>query len=222
MASEVDICNLALAHLGDTANITSINPPDQSMQAVQCARFYPIARDSLLEMYSWGFATKRALLPLTANTVSGWQYIYEVPNDCVSPQVVISVDAQDDWSVPVVVPNVMPLAMHNGQGIYQPQPYRLGTDATGARLLYTNLQDAVLIYTAIVTDPTKFSPLFTETLAVYLASKLAGPIIKGQEGRQVAVQLMQQMQQMYSRATESDANQQRTDIKHSVSWLVNR
>ena len=30
MASDVDICNLALAQLGDSASVQSINPPDQS------------------------------------------------------------------------------------------------------------------------------------------------------------------------------------------------
>ena len=29
MSSDVDICNLALARLGDEANIVSISPPDQ-------------------------------------------------------------------------------------------------------------------------------------------------------------------------------------------------
>ena len=86
----------------------------------------------------------------------------------------------------------------------------------------TNLENAVCRYTVSIDDPQKFSPLFVNALSWFLASMLAGPIIKGQEGRQVAMQFMQQMQQMYSRAVESDANQQRTDIKHSVSWLVNR
>ena len=50
MASEVDICNLALGHLGDNATVASLNPPEGSVQAQHCARFYPIARDALLEM----------------------------------------------------------------------------------------------------------------------------------------------------------------------------
>ena len=36
MSSDVDICNLALARLGDEANIVSISPPDQSAQAGYC------------------------------------------------------------------------------------------------------------------------------------------------------------------------------------------
>ena len=43
MATEVDICNLALAHLGDDATIATIKPPEGSAQAEKAARFYPIA-----------------------------------------------------------------------------------------------------------------------------------------------------------------------------------
>ena len=36
MASDVQICNIALAHLGDTATVASINPPEGSAQAEHC------------------------------------------------------------------------------------------------------------------------------------------------------------------------------------------
>ena len=48
MPSEVDICNLALGHLGDSATVATIDPPEGSAQAEHCARFYPIARDARL------------------------------------------------------------------------------------------------------------------------------------------------------------------------------
>lgn len=224
MASEVDICNLALSHLGDVAQVTSINPPDGSMQAAQCARFYPLARDSLTEMYSWGFATKRVPLALSAVTVSSWQYVYILPADAISPQVVLPADATDDWSAPVVMPGTWPaFGIQPGIGVYTPQPYRLGVDATTRqRLLYTNVQDAVLIYVGVVEDPTEFSPLFTDTLALHLASMLAGPIVRGAEGRNLSQSLRQAMLEVYSRAVESDANQQRTDIKQHVAWISAR
>ena len=34
MASDVDICNLALAQLADSASVQIINPPDQSAQVL--------------------------------------------------------------------------------------------------------------------------------------------------------------------------------------------
>ena len=62
MASAVDICNLALSRIGDIASVQSIDPPEASAQAIHCARFYPVARDSMLERHPWGFATLRKTL----------------------------------------------------------------------------------------------------------------------------------------------------------------
>ena len=62
MASVVDICNLALAHLGDDATISSIDPPEGSAQAEHCKRFYTSARDTLLQLHPWNFASKRIAL----------------------------------------------------------------------------------------------------------------------------------------------------------------
>jgi hypothetical protein len=72
--SEVDICNLALANIGETAKVTSIDPVDGSAQAALCARFYPLARDSLLEMGTWSFAVERKTLTPTTNTRTEWEY----------------------------------------------------------------------------------------------------------------------------------------------------
>ena len=74
MASTVDICNLALAHLGDTATVASIDPPEGSAQSEHCARFYPIARDSLLEMHAWNFSMRRINLAQLTNSWPEWQY----------------------------------------------------------------------------------------------------------------------------------------------------
>jgi hypothetical protein len=222
MASDVDICNLALAHLGDVANVSSISPPDSSAQAGHCARFYPIARDALLELHPWGFATKRVSLALSTTTVSGWDYVYIGPSGVVNYLAIIDPNAGDDWSASISLSNIVPGAVNSAQGVYEPQPFRIGTNDAGDDLIYTNQQDAVLIYSAIVTDTTKFSPLFVETLSYLLASKLAGPVIKGTEGRAVAKEMLQTATFFLGKASTSDANQQRTTIAQSVSWMVNR
>src|SRR6185312_16246570 len=104
--SEVTICNLALAHLGDTATVASIKPPDASVQAQLCARFYPVARDALLEMAQWGFATRRVqpaqvtaptVTDADGNTKQTWLYAYAVPSDMVNVQAVLDQDAADDY-----------------------------------------------------------------------------------------------------------------------------
>ena len=70
MSSVIDICNLALSHLGDTATVASIDPPEGSAQAEHCSRFYPVARDAMLELFNWKFATRRATLALL--TADSW------------------------------------------------------------------------------------------------------------------------------------------------------
>ena len=84
MASEVDICNLALGHLGDNATVASLEPPEGSAQAEHCARFYPIARDALQEMHPWNFCTKRIALALIDGvSYSQWKYVYAEPSGVI-------------------------------------------------------------------------------------------------------------------------------------------
>lgn len=62
MASAVDICNLALARLGDSATVASIDPPEGSAQSEHCARFYPLARRQIFEAHNWSFLIRREKL----------------------------------------------------------------------------------------------------------------------------------------------------------------
>ena len=80
MASVVDIVNLALSHLGEDATVSSIDPPEGSAEAEHAATFYPQARDAMLEMHEWRFATKRVMLALTASDTFEWAYAYALPS----------------------------------------------------------------------------------------------------------------------------------------------
>ena len=158
MASEVDICNLALAHLADEAAVASINPPDGSAQADHCKRFYPIARDALLELFAWPFATSRVALSLTASEPPGsWEYEYAMPSSCAR---VLSINVDgvlDDTAT---------------------QDYVIETNEAGDKVILTNTPEAICRFTKLITDTTKFSPLFVTTLSFLMASYLAGPVTK--------------------------------------------
>lgn len=223
MASEVDICNLALGHLGDTATVASISPPEGSAQAEHCARFYPIARDALLEMHPWGFATRRKTLALLATDLwPEWKYTYAEPSDAVNLLAILPPTAADDYSVQTQLLyniNGAPIPM---AGQYQPQPFSSETLDDGTQVIFTNQEDAMLRYTALVTDPTKFSPLFTVSLSWLLASYLAGPILKGEVGAAEAKRCLGMFTEVFERANESDANQRRTTISQNVSWMAGR
>jgi hypothetical protein len=234
MASEVDICNLALSHLGDDATVSSINPPEGSAQAEHCATFYPIARDALLELHQWNFSTKRVSLALLNVTPpSTWQYVYAAPGDALNLISILAPDAGDDQSVALMTPSaasdLSPVLSQNSsyiantsQGFYTPQPFEAEILADGTQVIYTNQANAVCRYTGQPTDPTTFSPLFIVGLSWLLAGMLAGPLLKGEAGRDARKDCEQEFGVWFSKATISDANSRRMQPQQSTPWMVGR
>ena len=222
MATEVNICNLALAHLGDDATIASLSPPEGSAQAEKAARFYPIARDTLLEMHTWNFAAKRANLALTTNNIAQWDYAYVAPTDMMSPVAVISPIAQNDYATRMsagdtpggITSNYAPTIV---AGQYTPQQF-----AIEGTTIYTNVETAMLRYQAFITESDKFSPLFVMTLSWHLASMLAGPIIKGDQGAAEAKRCTQVMVNYLTTAKQSDNLQRDITVEHIVPWTSGR
>jgi hypothetical protein len=204
MSSEVEICNLALAHLGDSATVASIDPPEGSSQAEHCQRWYPIARNSLLELQEWSFATTRALLAELVNPFPQWQHSYARPADCLKVLAILPADAASD------------IAACAG---YTPQAFTTETDAsTGNQIVLTNQANALVRYTRLVTDTSKFSPLFTDALGWYLASYLAGPVLKGETGINVGQAMLKIALGMLSSAAVSSANQQERQQVQAYPW----
>jgi hypothetical protein len=224
----VGICNLALGHLGDTATVAAIDPPDQSVQAQLCARFYPQARNTLLEMAAWNFATRRVSLALyQTNPSTTWLYAYVQPGDMISPLAVIAADAADDYSQsfypPVKFPYPQGITMPPGLSVYVPQTYSQERSADGkTELILTNVENAVLRYTSYSTDTTQYSFLFTMALSYLLASMLAGPLIKGTEGATMGQQMMALFKVWDAQAEAGDANQRKIAPIQSVPWIVKR
>ena len=222
MATEVDICNLALAHLGDDATIASLNPPEGSAQAEKAARFYPIARNTLLEMHTWNFAAKRGNLALTTNSLDQWDYAYVAPADMMSPVAIISPTAQNDYATRMssgdtpggITSNYSPTIV---AGHYTPQQF-----AIEGIYIYTNQENALLRYQSLVTDSTTFSPLFVVTLSWHLASMLAGPIIKGDQGMKQSKQCQEMMRAYLTSAKQQDNLHRDITVEHIVPWTSGR
>ena len=222
MATEIDICNLALAHLGDDATIASLNPPEGSAQAEKAARFYPIARNTLLEIHTWSFASKRGNLALTTNSLDQWDYAYAAPADMMSPVAIISPSSQNDYATRMsagdtpggITSNYAPTIV---AGQYTPQQFAVEGD-----LIYTNQEDAMLRYQAYITDPSLFSPLFVITLSWHLASMLAGPVIKGDQGAAEAKRCTQMMSGYLTQAKQADNLHRDITVEHIVPWTSGR
>lgn len=201
MASVVGICNLALSRLGDDANVTSVEPPEGSAQAQHCAHFYPMARDSLLELHDWKFAIRRTTPSKLAVSVGSWAYAYALPSGTVRVLSVLPAGAASDA---------------------ESQPYEIETADDGTPMVLTNVQAATLRYTTRDVDTVRFSPLFTDALATLLASYLAGPVLKGDAGKAEARAQLQQFQVQLSAAKVSDANQRKVTLEHTPGWITGR
>ncbi len=222
MASEVDICNLALSHLGDEATVAVIDPPEDSPQAGYCARFYPIARDSLLEMHTWRFATKRVSLAANPTAPSTWQYSYAQPSDLIKHIAILSPDAPDDLSAELIIGDPPFNLPKSGAGLYTPQPFTTEAADDGSLIILTNQAEATLRYIYRCVDPVRFSPLFIEALSRLLASYLAGPILKGDVGRAEAKAQLQSFAFVMGKAASSDATQRNVKPQQNVPWITGR
>ena len=205
MASDVDLCNAALSHLGARAQVAAISPPDGSVEAGYCARFYPIARREMIEASNWAFAKTRVALAEVANDSTIYEYAYALPADCITPLRVL----QQRYLTMAGL--LWPL------GIYiSDYDWRRHDDLFSERgsadfevesgVLRTNEPEAVLLYKRDVTDTSKYTPTFGSALGMLLASYLAGPIIKGMDGAKVGAQWRDAASALAGAAATRDAN----------------
>jgi len=221
MVSDVDICNTALSFIGDTARITNISPPDPSVQAQLCHKFYPIALRNTLEMHNWAFATKRTEMTLvdlehieehvghdhvhtwgTHCDCSEWEYFYELPRHFLKAISVVPAESPDDY--------------------LQSQDFSVQLDSLGVPRLYTDCKDAILVYTEYVVETHLFPPLFQMAVAWHLASLLAGPIIKGENGANESKRCLQMMMMYMGKASKSDSEVRRVHTQHTANWIQGR
>lgn len=198
MTTAVDICNLALSRLGDEANISSISPPDDSVQAQYCSRFYPVALRSLLNRHNWGFSTLRAILAQLTGDTSQFEYCYALPNGFL--KIIRLLDSSQT----------------------ELTDYSLEQHSSGVRCLYCNADAVELVYISDSVNPSFFSPLFVEALSVLLANHLAGPILRGDVGVSASAKLLQIFAPALKMAVEDDCLSHKTSDRPTPAAIEAR
>jgi len=194
MASEVEICNLALSHIGKY-HINSL--ADAQKESIECRLLYPRARDSVLRDHPWNFARKQLTLGELTETYVNWDYAYQYPVDCL-----------------------LALEIYNPSGSDDQIPFEIGISADlNSRVILTNHEQAVLIYTAAVTNPNIFDSVFIDAMAYRMAADLALPL-RGDP------QVQQAMLNLYAgllgRAQTVNANEQFQDPVDDCSFITAR
>ena len=220
-AVAIEICNMALAYIGDVAKISSLNTTtDTSAQANYCNKFYSEARKILLQGMAWSFATKReALVKVDDARDDEWAYAYGVPNNAVRVFAVIPDEAGDDISSGLrgtaVVKDSSGALRNLASGLYVPRPFTVEQDDDGHQIIYTDVDDAIARFNVLISDASEYPPLFKNALALKLASMLAGPIMKGAEGVQMTASLLQMLELELGKAREQDAIQHNAIPDHT-------
>ncbi len=193
--SEVSICNKALRYVGAQEIIALYQG---SREAELCAEGYFEARNELLAMHNWSFATRYAFLAQLSNNsasslytskqASSYAHAYQLPVNALQVQRLV------DGHEFVVVEN---------------------------SVLLTNAWPAKAVMTMAVEDPTTYSPLFVEALARRLAVSLCVSLINNARLEQV---MLQRFASAFDAACLADATQHgEKDISaFEDSWIMAR
>jgi hypothetical protein len=144
MSSVVEICNLALARVGQPP-IVNIDDGDRLSRL--CKLHYEPKRDDLLRQYRWKFAIKRQEVPASATPpVFGYANAYTLPSDCLR---VLSINELDPEFDPDLDPSLW--------------------DREGNKIVTDEGPPLSVRYIRRVIDPKEFDPSFSNCLSAWLA-----------------------------------------------------
>jgi hypothetical protein len=149
--TDVQICNLALARLGD-ARITALT--DATAQAQYCSLFYEQTLGELQSEFDWQFCRKLATATATTAPAFGYSSAYTLPTDFLRLLRVNGIDEDENFGKWEIVSGTLHTSL--------PAPIQID-------------------YIARVTDTTKFPPVFIEIFSSKLATNLAMPLTGSKE-----------------------------------------
>lgn len=194
----VTLYNLALSVAGITSGVDS--PSEASPEAEQCRLWFEPVRNLILRAAFWPSVkgVKRLGLLATRDTdkdwtssdpFPGWLYAYALPSDALAPRFIT------DWQ-------------QFTTGIYE-----------GKRAVFTNVENAVLVYTLRQADIS----LWDAGLFMAVAYGLAGHISMPLNGKPQRAQMnIQQANQMIIDARVNIANEEETAVDSLPEWISAR
>jgi len=175
--SKVEVWNLALIQAGHSQLVA--NEEEDSTESRLCSTIYEQCRDFVLREFPWRFAKARVALALIEGQPnSSWLFQYSLPADCLMVRSIVHSGQQHDlpcWQIAFEVAD-------NGDG----------------PVLFTNAEQAEMIYTKRVTNVQHYDPSFVTALSLYMATLLVIPL-KGKPD------IAQMLQKAYSRAVHQAA-----------------
>jgi len=198
MATSVEICNMALAKLGQRP-ISSLD--DTSNQTARyCKTFYEQSKTAVLREYPWSFASiNRELASVEVpEGYEKWGFAFGYPSDCLQAR-----------------------RLHDGIGNDYPYEVIIYRDGGGVdiKIIVTNLEVAYLNYSFNVNNNNLFDSQFVESFVLYLAKELAFPITKRSS---VEKAMYERYLLSVPKAQNADAEEQSSIVSPENTWLEDR
>lgn len=165
MASELEICNMALAILGQT-DISSLKEDTQSARL--CNQYYDSVRKQLLRAHDWGFSkTRDKLIKLGQEEIfGGFEYYYAKPTKAL----------------------FITAVFEKGEAIKKRRFKMFYKPSLNQEVISTNAENAYVEYVRDVEDTTLYDSLFVEAFSAALATKIAMSLTGSTDLYQMAYQ----------------------------------
>ncbi len=202
--SQLDICNMALSHIGARNDISAF--PTASSTGIENQSiflWYDISRRQALEAYNWSFARQlSAILTDHADdpddTEGLWAYRYQLPTDYIKVREVMNPTNVGSDAI----------------------PYEIGMSRVSSTMsIQSNVDDMQIIYTFDNQTPSTWSEYFGIALSHLLAANIAFPITRK---RSVMGDQMGLWRQMLLIASAHDANEQVEEAERDAPWVRGR
>lgn len=231
----VTICNMALAHLGQSNGLEDFDN-DATVAADMCRLFYPQVIDECYRDFPWPFATKFGSLSLVSDptypVLPEWFYSYRVPVDAVL--------------VRRIVPATLPLLPNfsgfptttgwNGSSGLRAETqftrikYRLGRDASGL-LIYTDYPPIAatattpalpLVEYVMQQDDNGFFPSDFAQMAACLLAFYIAPAVTAGDKFKLGPRAFQMYLDARNRAQGNAKNEEQPDLPPDAEWIQAR
>ena len=155
--NNTSICNMALSRIGAKRINAFDDDSDTLNEAIHCRLHFEQTRDALQRSHIWVFTKDRETLSQDTESPA-----FEYANQFLLPSDMLRYRMKHDGG-----------AASNEISVYS---FSMETKADGTKILLTDEDSVSLVFTRLITDPTKWDPLFIELLIIKLALKLLTPL----------------------------------------------
>jgi hypothetical protein len=154
--SEVQIAKLALQHIGDRFDITSLS--EASTEAEQINLVFDNVRDQLIRQHPWKFSLRYYTPSALGGTApAGWARMYVYPADALKVWRIVNPLDPDGSNLP-------------------PLKWSVARNNDDVKVLLTNESEPEFEYSKLVTNSLEFDASFDWALSWKLAAVIAMPI----------------------------------------------